>query len=103
MQALQLQKLARRFGCSESSLKAMFRQRFGVPVHSFALEQRVKHICTLLEETDHSIKEIAFSTGYSELSNFSRDFARATGMAPSVYRERRMQPLQPGENSYAVN
>ena len=37
----------------------------------------------------HTLSEIAFLLGYTELSPFTRAFKRWTGMAPSAYRERR--------------
>ena len=41
----------------------------------------------LLSETDCSIAEIAFLTGFSEQSTFSRAFKRWVGEAPARYRQ----------------
>jgi AraC-like DNA-binding protein len=41
----------------------------------------------LLVETDYSIAEIAFLTGFSEQSTFSRAFKRWVGEAPARYRQ----------------
>ena len=46
-----------------------------------------------LENTDHSIEDIAFLVGFSEPSPFVRAFRRWTGMAPMAYRKaRRARP-----------
>jgi AraC-like DNA-binding protein len=37
----------------------------------------------------HTLSEIAFLLGYTELSPFTRAFKRWTGLTPSAYRERR--------------
>ncbi len=86
-EALSIAKLTKRFAMSETTLKSVFKQRYQINIHAFVIQARVEHICSLLEGTNHSIKTIAIMTGYSELSNFSRDFTRAKGMSPTVYRQ----------------
>jgi AraC family transcriptional regulator len=39
-----------------------------------------------LLQSDHSIKEIAYSMGYNSPSSFSYAFRRSTGMTPSSFR-----------------
>ena len=56
-------------------------------IHAFIMQERVKQVCSLLQESAYSIKEIAMRSGYEELSNFSRDFTKHTGMSPRVYRQ----------------
>ncbi|MEM1358593.1 MAG: helix-turn-helix domain-containing protein, partial [Bacteroidota bacterium] len=41
----------------------------------------------LLRTTNQSMAEIAFQTGFSEQSAFSRAFKRWTGYAPAAYRQ----------------
>jgi AraC-like DNA-binding protein len=40
----------------------------------------------LLKETDYSLAEIAFLTGFSEQSGFTRAFKRWAGQTPRSYR-----------------
>lgn len=47
-------------------------------------QEKVAH--ELLPNTAHSIGEIAFQTGFSEQSAFSRAFKRWTGQSPMAYR-----------------
>ena len=42
----------------------------------------------LLEEADISLSEVAFMTGFSELSAFCRAFKRWTGQSPASYRKK---------------
>ncbi|WP_028664865.1 AraC family transcriptional regulator [Runella zeae] len=48
-------------------------------------EVRVEHACRLLRDSTQSISQIAFACGYSNLSNFNRQFKQVTGMAPRDY------------------
>lgn len=89
MESLRLDKLAREFGVSETVLKQCIRRRYQVSVHALVIAERVQYICSLLDETEHAVKEIACMAGYTELSNFSRDFTKVTGLAPTLYRQRR--------------
>ncbi len=57
----------------------------------FLNEIRVRQVCKRLAEEDWSISEIAYSCGFSNLSNFNRFFKHFTGKTPSAYqREIRM-------------
>jgi transcriptional regulator GlxA family with amidase domain len=40
----------------------------------------------LLEDTELSVTEIAFASGFGSLGAFRRQFARATGTTPRSYR-----------------
>jgi len=42
----------------------------------------------LINYTDHSIKEIAYSLGYDDIQTFSRFFKNKEGISPSRYREK---------------
>ena len=44
----------------------------------------------LLRDDGHSLAEIAFLTGFSEQSSFTRAFKRWVGMTPARYRKDRM-------------
>jgi AraC-like DNA-binding protein len=43
-----------------------------------------------LRDSRHSIHEIAFLLGFTELASFSRAFRRWTGVAPSIWREEQL-------------
>ncbi|MEO8171735.1 MAG: AraC family transcriptional regulator [Sediminibacterium sp.] len=83
---LKLSLLAKRFLLSESSLTGIFRLRYHTSIRSFIVREKNKYICELLL-TQMRIKEIALASGYTELSNFSRDFSKIQGMSPNAWRE----------------
>lgn len=47
---------------------------------------RLRHAQRLLEQSPLSISEIAFATGFSSASHFSRAFKLVTGKPPGIYR-----------------
>ena len=55
-------------------------------------ERRIARARALLEETDLSVTDIAFATGFGSLGSFRRQFARATGTTPRGYRQTFREP-----------
>ncbi len=51
----------------------------------FLNEIRISQVCKRLTEEDRNISEVAYSCGFSNLSNFNRFFKLYTGRTPSVY------------------
>ena len=84
---LSIAVLSKHFCMSTSTLTRIFKQRYAMSIHAFIMQERVKQVCSLLQESAYSIKENAMRSGYEELSNFSRDFTKHTGMSPRVYRQ----------------
>lgn len=48
---------------------------------------RVQHACRQLQNTDMSITEAGFVSGFSDSAQFSRDFRASMGLSPTAYRE----------------
>ena len=48
---------------------------------------RIQKAVQLLQESDHSLAEIAYLTGFSDQSHFNRIFKKHTGKSPSAYRK----------------
>ncbi|MDB5143805.1 MAG: hypothetical protein JWQ66_2518 [Mucilaginibacter sp.] len=48
---------------------------------------RIDKAIGLLEDTAHSLSEIAYLTGFSDQSHFTRIFKKQTGLNPSAYRK----------------
>src|SRR5262252_9895367 len=81
-------RLARVSGVSEAHFARSFKDAFGVPPHRYLLTRRVERATSLLRETDLSITEIAFQTGWASLGTFGRTFRDVTGESPGVIRSR---------------
>lgn len=73
---------------SEAHFARSFKQAFGVPPHRYLLTRRIERAVALLRDTDLSITEIAFQTGWSSLGTFGRTFRDVTGASPGTIRAR---------------
>ncbi len=66
-----------------------FRESAGLPPYRFVLEARIRRAEELLRETEQPILQIALATGFSDPSQFARQFRRLVGTAPSDFRRGR--------------
>jgi YesN/AraC family two-component response regulator len=62
-----------------------FRERTRRTFVSFLNEVKIGYACRLLSEQAMSISQICFESGYSNLSNFNRQFKKLKSMTPSQY------------------
>ena len=81
-------RLAQVSGVSEAHFARSFKQAFGIPPHRYLLTRRIERAMALLRETDLSITDIAFDTGWASLGTFGRTFRDVTGHSPSAVRRR---------------
>src|SRR4029077_11302921 len=83
-----VRRLAHVSGVSEAHFARSFKQAFGVPPHRYLLTRRIERATTLLRDTELSVTEIAFHTGWGSLGTFGRTFHDVTGESPGVIRAR---------------
>jgi transcriptional regulator GlxA family with amidase domain len=83
-----VRRLARVSGVSEAHFARSFKQAFGVPPHRYLLTRRIERATALLRDTELSITEIAFQTGWESLGTFGRTFRDITGESPGASRAR---------------
>ena len=86
-EAWPVQRLAQVSAVSEAHFARSFKQAFGVPPHRYLLTRRIER-ATVLRDTELSITEIAFQTGWESLGTFGRTFRDVTGESPSALRAR---------------
>jgi AraC-like DNA-binding protein len=84
-QPIRLGEAARLTGLSEGAFSRFFRLHSGRTFPVFVNELRVGRACRMLAESGNKITEIAFACGFSNLSNFNRQFQRIKGMTPREY------------------
>jgi transcriptional regulator GlxA family with amidase domain len=83
-----VQRLARVSHVSEAHFARSFKQAFGLPPHRYLLTRRIERATALLRDTELSITEIAFQTGWASLGTFGRTFRDVTGESPGTLRSR---------------
>ncbi len=72
---------------SERQINELFQAEFEMPPCSYFKELRLEKAKRLLLNSALSIKEVRTHIGYSDASDFTRDFKKKYGAAPSHYRE----------------
>ena len=83
-----VRRLARVSGVSEAHFARSFKEAFAVPPHRYLLTRRLERAKALLRDTNLSITEIAFQTGWQSLGTFGRTFRDVTGESPGDLRAR---------------
>jgi AraC-like DNA-binding protein len=83
-----VRRLARVSGVSEAHFARSFKEAFGAPPHRYLLTRRIERAAALLRDTELSITEIAFETGWNSLGTFGRTFRDVTGESPGELRAR---------------
>ncbi len=83
-----VRRLASVSGVSAAHFARSFKQAFGVPPHRYLLTRRIERATALLRDTELSVTEIAFHTGWGSLGTFGRTFHDVTGASPGVVRRR---------------
>ncbi len=75
--------LAKMFGSNEFKLKEGFRHFFNTSIYQLYNEERLKKAHNLIQQTDLSLKEIAFMSGFNSYLNFYKAFKKRYNYAPS--------------------
>lgn len=83
-----IQDLAVECNLSESHLQHLFKESTGLGLGRMLADQRMQRAAKLLEQTNLSIKEIAWTVGYEHTSSFTRAFERYFREAPRCFRQR---------------
>ncbi len=82
---LSIEKVASAINLSPHSFCRYFKTRTLKTYWQFLLEVRIGHACKLLIEDKYNISEIAFQSGFSNLSNFNRQFKTVMRRTPMQY------------------
>jgi AraC-like DNA-binding protein len=80
-------EVAQRFHLAPASFSRLFKKATRKTFQNFVNELRLGHACRQLGQSDATITEIAFASGFSNLSNFNRRFKEIYGCSPSAYRK----------------
>lgn len=91
---LALDSLGSRLKVSGKHLGRLFRRVTGVTFHQYLRAVRIAKAATLLLDPEHAAKEIAPAVGYTDVSNFGRDFKASTGLTPVSYRSAKHRSSQ---------
>jgi len=88
-------RLARVSRVSQAHFARSFKDAFGAPPHRYLLTRRIERAKALLRDTELSITDIAFQTGWKSLGTFGRIFRDVTGESPGQTRAREKADAHP--------
>ena len=86
-QNVTLRGLAHHFGYSEPYLCKLFREEVGSTFTQILRDFKLKQAKKLLQTTDKKLNEICDTIGYSDTTQFIRDFKQQYGNTPAKYRK----------------
>jgi AraC-like DNA-binding protein len=82
---------ARTARMSPPSFSRFFRRATNRTFRSFLNEVRIGHASQLLLETDRTVAEVCYESGFGNLSNFNRQFLKLRKISPRAYRRKGAQ------------
>ena len=83
---IMLDDVAQLANMSESAFSRYFKKRTRKTFSNFLTEIRIEYACKLLQNDKMSISQIAFDSGFYNLSNFNRQFKSIKKITPLAYR-----------------
>ena len=84
---LKLEDYAELCNRSLSTFKRDFQQLFNESPGKWILKRRVQHAANILANSSLSVSQVAFESGFEDLSHFSRVFKKITGTNPTEYKK----------------
>jgi AraC-like DNA-binding protein len=90
---LRLAEMAALLGMSEWAFSRFFKKNSGSSFTDYLRTLRIAYACKLLADTGMPITDVCFEIGYSNVSNFNRNFHSQRGTTPSAYRRHAQQRL----------
>lgn len=84
---LTLEEIAKIAHLTPNGFCRYFKSRIKKPFSKFLLEVRIGHACKLLAESEKSVAEICYESGFNNFSNFNRHFKTIAGRTPLNHRK----------------
>nr|WP_277935393.1 AraC family transcriptional regulator [Parablautia muri] len=84
---INIDRLAQLAHLSKSYFMYRFKKTVGVSAMEYIIQLRIKLACEMLRNSGEPSLEIAFASGFQNLSNFNRQFKKYVGCTPKQYRE----------------
>lgn len=82
-----VEDLAHQFGISRAHLSRRFKEYTGFAPHEFLTQLRINCAKRLLKNTELSIEEICYQSGFSDAAYFIQVFKRFEGITPLKFRK----------------
>lgn len=87
-QAMTLEQTAEKFHFHPNHLTRLLKTNLGKTFIELSHQLKIKNACTLLENTDLNIDQIANKVGYTNITFFYKSFKKIHGVTPAEYRNK---------------
>lgn len=84
---LKQKQVADTVNMSRAGFSRFFKRCTGKRFSDYLIDMRIGYACRLLLDTDKTVTEICFETGFLNISNFNRQFLKHKRMNPTQYRK----------------
>lgn len=84
---LTLKELSDLINVSPATFCRLFKKSMNKNFSEFMVEVRVGHACKLLMDSDLSITEVCYLSGYNHMTHFTQKFKQLMGKTPKAYRD----------------
>ena len=84
---IRLETLADLIGMTPVAFSRFFRQRTGRSLSDYIIDIRIGTAARLLVDSEQTVAEICFDSGFNTISNFNRLFRKKKGCSPKEFRE----------------
>ena len=82
---INVEDLAKKCGISHEYLRRLFRLRYNATPVAYINSMKIARAKELIGSGLYSVAEAAAASGYADMSHFSREFKKATGVSPSSF------------------
>ena len=82
-----VEDLSKKHNISRSQLFRLFKSRLDISPQQYIKHYRINHAADLLRRTELTIGQVMEQSGFSNISNFSRQFKSVYGKSPKDFRE----------------
>jgi AraC-like DNA-binding protein len=88
---LKIGDVADQLNMTDSAFSHFFKQYAFRNFTQFLIDVRIGHACKLLLNTDETVNQISFKSGFNNLANFNRLFRKYRACTPLEYRRRYLE------------
>lgn len=100
VQNLTLSTLAKEMYLTPQYLSKYIKKKLGITFSAYLTNIRMEHAVNELLHTDHSVTDIAFNNGFSNITAFNKIFRQRYHVSPTVYRQKYQDlPKEPKRNN----